>query len=179
MGYPTQKPLSLLRKLIAAACPPEGIVLDPFCGCATTCIAAEQLGRQWIGIDVSIKAWELVKLRLEKDVPPDLFRGEPNFSTTAPVRSEDAIREEKYIYVISHEDIPDEYKVGIATNVNNRLNQYKTSHPNRDGWKVEYKLSTPKYREIESLAHDHFDNRHEWVRAERNDIIDFIVNHNV
>lgn len=64
-GYPTQKPLALLERIIKASCPEDGIVLDPFCGCATTCIAAENLSREWIGIDISPKAVELVKLRAE------------------------------------------------------------------------------------------------------------------
>ena len=60
-GYPTQKPLALLKRIIQASCPKWGMVLDPFCGCATTCVAAEGLEREWIGIDTSIKAYELVK----------------------------------------------------------------------------------------------------------------------
>ena len=67
-GYPTQKPLALLERIIAASCPKGGIVLDPFCGCATTCVAAEKLGRSWVGVDVSIKAYELVKDRMKKEV---------------------------------------------------------------------------------------------------------------
>lgn len=65
IGYPTQKPLALLARIIKASCPQGGVVLDPFCGCATTCIAAEDLSRQWVGIDISPKAIELVKLRAE------------------------------------------------------------------------------------------------------------------
>ena len=67
-GYPTQKPLVLLERIIKASSNPDDIVLDPFCGCATTCIAAESLQRQWIGIDLSPKAVELVKMRLERDL---------------------------------------------------------------------------------------------------------------
>ena len=67
-GYPTQKPLALLGRIIEASSNRNGIVLDPFCGCATTCIAAEGLQRQWIGIDLSPKAVELVKMRLERDL---------------------------------------------------------------------------------------------------------------
>lgn len=67
-GFPTQKPLSLLERIIKASTSPGDIVLDPFCGCATTCIAAESLQRQWIGIDLSPKAVELVKMRLERDL---------------------------------------------------------------------------------------------------------------
>ena len=51
VGYPTQKPLALLERIIKASSKEGDIVLDPFCGCATTCIASEKLKRQWIGID--------------------------------------------------------------------------------------------------------------------------------
>ena len=67
-GYPTQKPLALLDRIIQASSNPGDVVLDPFCGCATTCIAAEGLQRQWIGIDLSPKAVELVKMRLGRDL---------------------------------------------------------------------------------------------------------------
>ena len=77
VGYPTQKPLALLERIIEASCPKEGLVLDPFCGCATTCIAAERLGRKWIGIDVSPRAFELVKARIQKEVPEDLLVASP------------------------------------------------------------------------------------------------------
>ena len=71
VGYPTQKPLALLRRVISASCPDDGVILDPFCGCATACIAAEQLQRQWVGIDISPKAAELVEIRMQKEL--DLF----------------------------------------------------------------------------------------------------------
>ena len=67
-GYPTQKPLKLLKRIIKASSKPNDIVLDPFCGCATTCIAAEAEQRQWIGIDLSPKAVELVKTRLDSNL---------------------------------------------------------------------------------------------------------------
>jgi len=66
-GYPTQKPLALLHRIIKASCPEGGVVLDPFCGCATTCVAAQQLGRKWIGIDIETKAVEVLVERLEGD----------------------------------------------------------------------------------------------------------------
>jgi site-specific DNA-methyltransferase (adenine-specific) len=56
LDYPTQKPLGLLNKLITVACPPEGIILDPFCGCGTTVLAAELTGHHWIGIDITYSA---------------------------------------------------------------------------------------------------------------------------
>jgi len=68
VGYPTQKPLALLKRIISASCPYDGIVLDPFCGCATTCIAADLLDRQWIGIDISPKAAELVIIRAKTEI---------------------------------------------------------------------------------------------------------------
>ena len=64
IGYPTQKPLALLHKLIESSTNEGDTVLDPFSGCATACVAAEQLGRQWVGIDLSPLAAELVKRRL-------------------------------------------------------------------------------------------------------------------
>jgi DNA modification methylase len=66
IGYPTQKPEALMERIIRSSCPPDGIVLDPFCGCGTTVAVAEQLQRQWVGIDVSPQAVEIVKLRLNK-----------------------------------------------------------------------------------------------------------------
>ena len=66
-GYPTQKPLSLLERIIKASSNKGDLVLDPFCGCATTCLAAERLERQWIGIDFAEEAANLVRDRLQKD----------------------------------------------------------------------------------------------------------------
>ena len=66
IGYPTQKPIALLERIIGASSNPSDMVLDPFCGCATTCVAAEQLQRRWIGIDLSPKSYELVQSRLEQ-----------------------------------------------------------------------------------------------------------------
>ena len=72
VGYPTQKPLALLERIIAANSNPGDVVLDPFCGCATACVAAEKLDRQWLGIDLSAKAAELVNERLRSEMG-DLF----------------------------------------------------------------------------------------------------------
>ena len=68
VNYPTQKPLALLERIIKASSNEGDMVLDPFCGCATACIAAEKLGRQWVGIDISPKAADLVKLRLHNEI---------------------------------------------------------------------------------------------------------------
>ena len=68
VGYPTQKPLALLDRIIKASSNEGDVVLDPFCGCATACVAAENLGRRWIGIDISPKAVELVNVRLQQSM---------------------------------------------------------------------------------------------------------------
>lgn len=68
VGYPTQKPLDLLRRIIGASSNEGDMVLDPFCGCATTCVAAEDLLRQWVGIDVAAEAKNQVINRLTDDL---------------------------------------------------------------------------------------------------------------
>ena len=93
-GYPTQKPLALLDRIIEASTNKGDVVLDPFCGCATACVSAESLHRQWIGIDLSATAATLVELRLRQqfrifadihhrtDIPPRTDLGTlPNYRT--------------------------------------------------------------------------------------------------
>ncbi len=67
-GYPTQKPLSLLRRIIEASSNEGDTVFDPFCGCATACVAAQQLGRRWIGIDIEEQAADLLVARLSENM---------------------------------------------------------------------------------------------------------------
>ena len=74
LGYPTQKPQELLERILEASSNKGDIVLDPFCGCGTTIHAAQKLGRQWIGIDVTYLAINLIKRRLK-----DAFKGELAF----------------------------------------------------------------------------------------------------
>lgn len=69
LGYPTQKPLALLERIVAASSKPGDIVLDPFCGCGTTIHAAQKLKRQWIGIDVTHLAISLIEKRLKDAFP--------------------------------------------------------------------------------------------------------------
>jgi DNA modification methylase len=66
LGYPTQKPLALLERILSASTRPGDLVLDPFCGCGTTVEAAERLGRRWIGIDIAAKAVEVIGRRFAK-----------------------------------------------------------------------------------------------------------------
>ena len=67
VGYPTQKPLALLDRIIKASSNEGDLVFDPFCGCATTLVAADRLQRDWIGVDISAKAAELVVERIKED----------------------------------------------------------------------------------------------------------------
>jgi site-specific DNA-methyltransferase (adenine-specific) len=64
LGYPTQKPLALLERIVLASSRPGDVVLDPFCGCGTSIDAAQKLGRNWIGIDVTYIAIDLIEKRL-------------------------------------------------------------------------------------------------------------------
>lgn len=66
LGYPTQKPLALLDRIIAASTNPGDVVLDPFCGCGTTVHVAQKEERQWIGIDVAYHAVQVIQDRLER-----------------------------------------------------------------------------------------------------------------
>ncbi len=85
-GYPTQKPLALLERIIQASSNEGDLVLDPFCGCATALVAAEKLGREWVGIDLSPKAKELVELRLRKDL--GLFGLQATYRVDVPRRTD-------------------------------------------------------------------------------------------
>ena len=66
-GFPTQKPLALYERIIKASSNPDDVVLDPFAGCATTPVAAERLGRQWVGMDIWDGAHQMVLDRLESE----------------------------------------------------------------------------------------------------------------
>lgn len=69
LGYPTQKPLALLERIIAASSNEGDVVLDPYCGCGTTVIAAHKLHRDWIGIDITAVSVGIIKSRLEQTFP--------------------------------------------------------------------------------------------------------------
>jgi site-specific DNA-methyltransferase (adenine-specific) len=79
LGYPTQKPIALLERIIAASSNPGDMVLDPFCGCGTAIAAAQKLERKWIGIDITHLSIALQKYRLEAMFPDIKFKiiGEP------------------------------------------------------------------------------------------------------
>jgi len=66
LGYPTQKPEALLERIIAVSTRPGDVVLDPFCGCGTTVTVAEKMGREWVGIDISPTAVNIMDRRLKR-----------------------------------------------------------------------------------------------------------------
>ena len=97
-GYPTQKPLALYERIIKASSNPGDLVLDPFCGCATTPIAAERQGRRWVGIDIWDETYPVVLKRLEQEglTLPDAdtqpgqqtLTFDIHYSTTPPTRTD-------------------------------------------------------------------------------------------
>ena len=88
IGYPTQKPLALLERIIKASSNEGDVVLDPFCGCATACVAADRLGCKWVGIDISPKAVELVNMRLQQAMGSLFHHGYVTARTDIPRRTD-------------------------------------------------------------------------------------------
>ena len=84
-GYPTQKSLALMERIVTASSNERDVVLDPFCGCATTLVAAEKLNRQWIGIDVEPESVKQLRERLETEL--NLF-GVHTHRTDLPERTD-------------------------------------------------------------------------------------------
>ena len=100
MGYPTQKPLALYTRIIKASSNEGDMVLDPFAGCATTCVAAERLHRQWVGIDIWDKAHKVVLRRLRSEgliadtkdkTHGHIFTEDVSYTSDAPTRTDDAV----------------------------------------------------------------------------------------
>ena len=98
LGYPTPKPLALYERMVKASSNEGDVVLDPFCGCATTLIAAERLKRRWVGIDIWDNAHETVIKRLQREglEGPDGSLGEAlplygkiHYSKEPPERTDD------------------------------------------------------------------------------------------
>ena len=187
VGYPTQKPLALLERIIRASTNEGDMVLDPFCGCATTCIAAHNLKRGYVGIDISEASYVLNVYRLYKEVfgwsKDGLFNGRgignyaedtPIFSERPPKRtpSKDA-QKAAYVYIIKNKAWPGQYKVGIAFDPHRRLNAYHIASPKRD-YELEDTWKCLNARDVERAVHETFPNDYEWVQADLNELKDFI-----
>ena len=113
-GYPTQKPLSLYERIIRASSNAGDIILDPFCGCATTPIAAERLGRQWVGMDIWDGALNIVRKRIEDN--RQLLTDIPtiHYETTPPVRTDGGLEAAPFIQVTERYAEPDGQRMSRA-----------------------------------------------------------------
>jgi DNA modification methylase len=121
LGYPTQKPLPLLQRIIHASSNETDVVLDAFCGCGTAIVAAQNLKRQWIGIDISPTACRVMAKRLRADCGmrenEELWRAGKGFIVRDLPRSEAELRkippfEFENWAVIALGGIPNKAKVG-------------------------------------------------------------------
>lgn len=138
LGYPTQKPLVLLERIITASSNKGDIVLDPFGGCGTTVAAAQKLGRRWIGIDVSPTACKLMARRLrEIGVSPKLIIGH---------MSADELK--KYPHF--------EFQNWACEKLGGRVSQKKSSDMGIDGWTLD---TTPiQVKQSEDVGRNPIDN---------------------
>ena len=120
-GWPTQKSLDLYERIIKASSNEGDVVLDPFAGCATTLVAAERLGRQWVGIDIWEKAHEVVEDRLHNQV--GLF-GDVHFTAEPAVRTDDGETAAPFLRVKQRVKEPDGPRWTRAAMYEHLLEQY-------------------------------------------------------
>ena len=97
MGYPTQKPIALLERIVKASSNEGDMVLDPFCGCATTLVAADRLQRRWAGIDLSPLAVKLVRKRLRDAAPGGPLKGPASLLHDVHHREDVPVRTESWL----------------------------------------------------------------------------------
>ncbi len=140
LGYPTQKPLALLERIIQASSNEGDTVLDPFCGCGTAIVAAHKLKRQWIGIDITHLAIALIKYRLSdmfdlKEGKDYRVIGEP--TTVADARAlalQDRDEFQKWAIGLIPRAFPYQQKKGADTGIDGML--YFTDNPREHPKKV-------------------------------------------
>ena len=157
-GFPTQKPLALYERIISASSNEGDIVLDPFAGCATTCIAAEKLGRQWVGIDIWDKAENVVLNRLEKEglkaakyarrkqasSQELLFAEDIYFTSELPVRTDDGLAAVPFLKTKLQVEEPKGNKMSRAEMVEFLLDQHGSTCQGCDR-----KFDDPRYLELD------------------------------
>ncbi len=112
LGYPTQKPLSLLERIIEASSNHGDIVLDPFCGCGTTVEAARKLGRRFVGIDISHFAIDLVRNRRLKDARIPVHGVPVDMATAERMAHDEALEFEKWAVTRVPGMVPNDRQVG-------------------------------------------------------------------
>lgn len=112
MGYPTQKPIALMERIVSASSNPGDVVLDPFCGCGTTIHAAQKLSRKWIGIDITHIAISLIEKRLKAfDGIRYIVHGSPQDAAGAAALAE-ADKHQFQLWAVSRIDGAQPFKGG-------------------------------------------------------------------
>ena len=140
-GYPTQKPLELYDRIVKASSNEGDIILDPFAGCATTCVAAERLNRQWAGIDIWDKAHEVVIQRLHDEV--GLF-GDINYTSEVPERTDEGDTAAPYLQVRLAIKEPPGRKMSRA-----EMYEVLLSHQGMKCQGCDRKFDDPRYLELD------------------------------
>jgi len=143
LGYPTQKPLVLLERIINASCEKGNIVLDPFCGCGTAIVAAQKLGCRWIGVDVSRRAIDATRSRcnqLPDNLGMDLVTGSTILRDLVAVKKLKPLEFEAWVneYYQATKPRPDKGVDGITP----------------DGIPIQTKSYTVKYDVLSQFATD-------------------------
>ena len=130
-GYPTQKPLALYERILRASSNEDDIVLDPFCGCGTTLVAAERLGRQWVGIDIWNATLDVVIDRLKKEnlTPNDeestcLWADHMHYRKDLPERTDDQQEAALSLKTIKRGDEPKGRKMSRAEMLKELLDRH-------------------------------------------------------
>ncbi len=124
-GFETQKPIALYARIINASSNEGEIVLDPFAGCATTCVASERLNRQWVGIDIWEKAHDVVITRLEKEGLLGNFKlGDINYTSELPERTDAGETVAPFMKAKKRVDEPKGQKMSRAQMVKYLLEQH-------------------------------------------------------
>ncbi|MBI3876694.1 MAG: restriction endonuclease, partial [Verrucomicrobia bacterium] len=159
LGYPTQKPVGLLHRIIEASSNKGDIVLDPFCGCGTTIEAAHRLKRKWIGIDITHLAIALIKYRLSdtlklKEGKHYQVHGEP--ATTAEaiaLAAQDRYEFQKWALSLVPRAFPFQDKRGADTGVDGivRFNDDPRVEPKK--CVIQVKSGALKLGEVRDFAH--------------------------
>ena len=157
-GFRTQKPLCLYERIIKASTKEGDMVLDPFAGCATTCVAAERSGRQWVGIDIWTKAKDVVIERLEEErlIAPEhtrrtkrsrqqfLFTEDMRFTSELPIRTDEGEEAVPFLKTKLKVDEPKDKKRTRAEKVEYLLGQQGCKCQGCDR-----KFDDPRYLELD------------------------------
>lgn len=160
LGFTTQKPVKLVKRIIKSVTEEGDIVVDVFAGSGTTAEAAHILNRKWAIADKSDETSRYVEKRLGIH-NPIVRTKEPPIRTDGGSGAE----HQRFVYVIEDTNDPGWHKVGIAKDIKSRLASLQTGHRDRDSLRVVHYVYTHLYRELEKYCHNKFENKNEWVKA--------------